>query len=92
MNPQTYNLIPKPNATTYPNAKDLAVAKADWNRWNGGALGLIQASTLPVIWQNCLSYGEASLLWKELEKRFRKVGGATTYLQLVQMVNIKFTN
>ena len=74
-NPVTYHLLPKPTATTYLNAKDLAVAKADWKKGNRGALGFIQASTLPVIWQKFLTYGEAHLLWIELEKRFGKVGG-----------------
>ena len=37
--PQTYDLLPYPTATTYPDATDLASAKAAWNKKNGGALG-----------------------------------------------------
>ena len=92
MNPQTYNLLAKPTNTTYPDAKHLAIVKVDWNKWNAGALGLIQATTSPVIGQEYLSDSEAHTLGTKLEARFRKVGGAVTYLQLVNMVNIRFTD
>ena len=55
-------------------------------------LGIIQATTLPVIWQDFLLDGEAYVIWMKLETRFGKAGGATTYLQLVNMVNIRFTD
>ena len=78
-NPQTYNLLKKTitgsTTSTHPNAKEYAIAKVDWNKGNGGALGLIQATTSPVIWQDLLSYSEAHAFWAELEKRSRKVGG-----------------
>ena len=87
-NPQTYNLLMKPTTglttSSHPDPKDYTIAKVDGNKKNGGALGLIQATTSPVIWQDFLLYA----LWAELEKRFGKAGGATTYLQLVKMVNI----
>ena len=95
MNPQTYDLLKTPTTglttSSHPDPKGYTVAKVDWNKRNG-ALGLIQATTLPVIWQDFLSYSEAHALWAELEKRFGKVGGAMTYLQLVNMVNIWFTD
>ena len=57
-----------------------------------GALGLLQATTSPVIWQDYLLDSKAHVIWTKLETRFRKVGGAVTYLQLVNMVNIQFTD
>ena len=52
----TYDLLTKP---THPgvqtSAADLTTynaAKAVWNKKNAQALGLIQATILPVIWQN----------------------------------------
>ena len=56
-------------------------------------MGLLQTTTSPVIWQDCLLDSEAHVIWSKLETRFRKAGGgAVTYLQLVNMVNIWFTN
>ena len=49
----------------------------------------MQATVLPVIWQDFIQYGVAKDLWDALEAQFRKVGGATTYLQLVNMVKIQ---
>ena len=93
--PVTYDHLPKPTTGqggSHPDANNYAIVKVDWSKRNGGALGLIQATTSVVIWQDFVSYSKYALLWEELEKRFRKVGGATTYLQLVNMVNIQFTN
>ena len=53
---------------------------------------MIQATTSPVIWQDYLLDGEAHTIWMKLEARYGKAGGATTYLQLVNMVNIRFTD
>ena len=66
--------------------------KVIWNTKNAQALGLMQATVSPVIWQNYVQYGVAKDLWDALEAEFRKVGGALTYLQLVNMVTIQFTN
>ena len=44
------------------------------------------------MWQDFLSYSKASLLWTGLENCFGKVEGATTDLQLVNMVKIQFTD
>ena len=59
-------------------------AKTVWNKKNAQALGLMQATILPVIWQS-------GSLWDALETCFGKAGGAATYLQLVNMVKIQFT-
>ena len=79
MTPVTYDLLKKPTTsatgTSHPDPKDYAVAKAEWNKQNAGELGLIQATTLPVIWQDYLLDGEAHVLWTKLETRFGKVGG-----------------
>ena len=61
--------------TSHPIPKDYTTAKAEWNKQNAGVLGLIQATTLPVLWQDFLSYSKAQTIWMELEKRFRKAGG-----------------
>ena len=56
MNPQIYDLLQKLtiSATTssHPDPKEYIIAKVDWNKRNGGVLGLIQATILPVIWQD----------------------------------------
>ena len=74
---------------------DLALynaAKAVWNKKNAQALGLMQATVSPVIWQNYIQYGSAKDLLDTLEAEFGKVGGALTYLQLVNMVKIQINN
>ena len=65
-NPQTYDLLVKP---THPGAQastmDITVyntAKAVWNKKNAQALGLMQATVLPVIWQNYVQHGIAKYL------------------------------
>ena len=78
MTPVTYDCLPKPmtGATgTHPDAKEFTIAKADWNKRNGGALGLMQATISPVMWQNFVSYGKVHLPWAELKKQYGKVGG-----------------
>ena len=74
---------------------DLAVyitSKTVCNKKNAQALGLMQATILPVIWQDFVTYGKVQELWDTLEACFRKVGGAMTYLQMVNMVKIQFTD
>ena len=78
MMPVTYDHLPKPmtSATsTHPDAKEFTIAKVDWNKRNGGTLGLMQVTISPVIWQKFVFYGKVPLLWAELEKRYRKAGG-----------------
>ena len=55
-------------------------------------LGLIQATTSLVIWQDYLLDSEAHVIWTKLEARFGKARGVTMYLQLVNMVNLRFTD
>ena len=92
----TYDLLNKP--TTPPaqaSAADLATynaAKAVWNKKNTQVLGLMQATVSPVIWQDYNQYGVAKDLFNVLEATIRKAGGASTYLQLVNMVKIQFTD
>ena len=92
----TYDRLIKPtHPAAQATAADLAIyviAKAVWNKKNGQALGVMQATVLPVIWQDYVQYGEARELYNALETTFRKVGGALTYLQLVNMVKIQFTD
>ena len=66
--------------------------KAVCNKKNAQALGLMQATVLPVIWQNYNQCGVAKDLFDALEAKFRKAGGASMYLQLVNMVKIQFIN
>ena len=67
-------------------------AKTVWNKKNAQALGFMQATVSPLIWQDFIQYGVAKDMWDALETQFRKAGGATTYLQLVNMVKIQFTD
>ena len=60
---KTYDLLTKP---TEPGVQASAVditaynaLKAIWNKKNAQALGLMQATILPVIWQNYIQYGIA---------------------------------
>ena len=52
----------------------------------------MQATVLPVVWQDYNHYGVPKDLFNALEATFGKVGGASIYLQLVNMVKIQFTN
>ena len=77
-NPQTYDLLVKP---THPcaqaSATDIAAyntAKTIQNKKNAQALGLMQATVLPVIWQDFVQYGVMKDLWDALETRFGKQG------------------
>ena len=86
--PQTYDLLPFPAATLHPDAKGFTAAKAAWNKKNTQAFGVLQGTTLPVIWQDFIAYNEASTLWTEFKNCSRKAGGAMTYLQLANIVKI----
>ena len=92
----TYDLLVKPAVPpTQASATDLATyhaARAVWNKKNGQALGLMQTTVLPVVWQDYNHYSVAKDLFDTLDAAFGKVGGASTYLQLVNMVKIQFTN
>ena len=92
----TFDLLVKPVVPpAQASATNLAIyntAKAVWNKKNAQALGLMQATVSPVIWQSYNHYGVAKDLFDALEAKFGKVGGASTYLQLVNMVKIQFTD
>ena len=94
--PQTYDLLARPTQLgAQATAMDIAAystAKTVWNKKNTQALGLMQAIVSPVIWQDFVQYGVTEDLWDALETQFGKVGGATTYLQLGNMVKIQFTD
>ena len=90
--PITFDRLEYPTTQLFPDAKDLAAAKVAWNKKNAQALGLIQTMIAPALWQNYVTFGRAHLLWAQLETDFGRVGGASTYLQLVNMVKIEFTD
>ena len=52
----------------------------------------MQSTVSDVIWQTYSHIGVAKDLFDALEATFGKVGGASTYLQLVNMVKIQFTD
>ena len=84
----TYDLLIKP---VHPGAQATA-AKTIWNKKNAQALGLMQTTISPVIWQCYIHHSTAKYLWDTLETEFGRAGGALTYLQMVNMVKIQFTN
>ena len=68
-------------------------AKAIWSKKNTQGLGLIQTTVSNVIWQKYQSLGTAKEVLDALETEFRAAGGgAQTYLQLVNMVKLQFTD
>ena len=92
----TYDLLTKPvvppTQATAANLATYSAAKTVWNKKNTQVLGLMQATVSPVIWQDYNHHGVAQDLFDALEAAFGKVGEASTYLQLVNMVKIQFTN
>ena len=54
MTPQTHDRLEKPTPGaqgSHPDAVQYATAKPVWNKKNAEALGLMQATVSPVIWQ-----------------------------------------
>ena len=95
--PHTRDLLAKPSPP--PTATATAVqqtaykaAKDVWEKKNTQGLGLIQATVSHVIWQKHQTLSTAKDILDALETEFGKAGGAQTYLQLVNMVKIQFTN
>ena len=92
----TFDLLVKP--TVLPanvSAADHATyqtAKAVWNKKNTQALGLMQTTIASIIWQKYETQGVAKDIYDALETAYGQVGGATMYLQMVNMVKIQFTN
>ena len=78
---------PPANASAADHAT-FQTAKAIWNKKNGQALGLMQTTVSAVILQDYSEYGVAKDVYNALETAFGKVGGTSTYLQLVNMVKI----
>ena len=95
--PHSRDLLVKPSpppAATATTAQTTAyeAAKDMWEKKNAQALGLIQATVSHVIWQKHQTLGTAKEVLNTLETKYGKAGGAQTYLQLVNMVKIQFTN
>ena len=97
-NPPARDLLTKPSllpATPAPTADQIATYtqnKATWSKKNAQGLGIIQAMVSNVIWQKHQALPTSKEVLDALETEFRKVGGAQTYLQLVNMVKIQITN
>ena len=94
--PLVYNLLVKltpvaANATA-TEITAYTTAKTIWSKKNAQGLGLMQATILPVIWQKYLHLGTTKELLDALVTAFGAAGGASTYLQLVNMVKIQFTD
>ena len=78
-NPTTYDLLVKPTAVpvtaTAVETVAYLAAKTVWSKKNAQGLGLIQASVLPVIWQEHNTLGTAKEVLDALETTFGAVGG-----------------
>ena len=96
INPTTYDLLVKPTpiAATATATKIAAytMAKVAWSKKNTQGLGLMKATVSPVIWQEYRHLSTTKELLDALETTFGAAGGALTYLQLVNMVKIQFTD
>ena len=92
----TYDLLAKPTPPlANASATDRATyetAKAVWNKKNGQALGLMQMTVTTVIWQKYETQGVTKDIYDVLETTYRQAGEALTYLQLVNLVKIQFTD
>lgn len=91
-NPQTYDLLLKLTKQSHPDDDKRVAVTAIWMKKNSMALGLIQGTMSLAIWPDYTSHGTAKALWDALKVKFGKVGGAQTYLQMVNMITIKMTN
>ena len=95
-NPIMRDLLQKPSAlgqqATAAGIAAYTTAKAVRSKKNAQGLGLIQATVSNVIWQNYQSLPTAKEVLDALETEFGAAGGAQTYLQLVNMVKLQFTN
>ena len=92
----TYDLLVKPThlgqQTTAAQITAYRAEKAIWKKKNGQALGIMQATILPIIWQDYVQHGKACTLYNAFKTAFRQARGASTYLQLVNMVKVTFTD
>ena len=93
---QIYNLLAKPTAlpanTSAADHATYQAMKAIWNKKNGQALGLMQTTVSAVIGQNYATYGIPKDVYNALDTAYGQAGGASTYLQLVNMAKIQFTD
>ena len=91
-----YDLLKKPvqgtGARQISNAALFAKSLFEWNKMNLTALGLIQGKLNPVLWPDYIDVGDATTFWTRLETKYRKAGGANTYLQFVGMIKQTFHN
>ena len=96
MVPPMRDLLQKPSPVgpqvTAAEITPYTTTKAIWSKKNTQELGLIQATVSNVIWQKHQSLGTTKEVLDALETEFRAVGRAQTYLQLVNMVKLQFTN
>ena len=96
MVPPTQDLLQKPSPVglqaTAAEITGYTTAKAVWSKKNAQGLGLIQATVSNVIWQKHQSLGTTKEVLDTLETEFGAAGGAQTYLQLVNMVKLQFTD
>ena len=92
----TYDLLAKPTAplanASAADRTSYKAAKAVWNKKNGQALGLMQTTVASVIWQKYETQGVAKDIYDVLETAYGQARGALTYLQLVNLVKIQFTD
>ena len=91
-NLQIYNSLLKPTQQSHTDKDKHIAATAIWNKKNSMALGLLQGTMSPTIWPDFNSHGTAKVLWDALEMKFRKAGGALTYLQMVNLITLKITD
>ena len=89
-------LLQKPSPVglqaTVADIAPYTTAKAVWSKKNTQGLGLIQATVSKVIWQKHQSLSTTKEVLDALEIKFGTAGGAQTYLQLVNMVKLQFTD
>ena len=90
--PITYKTLLKPMAQTHTNNNKHDAATAVWLKKNSMAISLLQGTISPALWPDFANLITAMEIWDVLEVRFGKVGGAQTYLQLVNMITIKMTD
>ena len=90
--PVTYDILLKLTAQTHTNDDKREAATTVWLKKNLMAISLLQGMISPALWPDIVELITAKEIWDALEVRFGKVGGAQTYLQLVNMITIKMTD
>ena len=94
--PPTQDLLQKPSPlgqqATAAKIATYTTTKAVWSEKKTQGLDLIQATVSNMIWQKDQSLGTTKKVLDALETEFRAAEGAQTYLQLVNMVKLQFTD